>query len=256
MPELVKTAQWNIGGGKIRNPEADPASPQSYIDDGLETIIDTLEQQNPDIITLQETHEADGYCQPAIIAEALGYQSWVNDQYGESHIDPRYRLGQAIISRFPFDEHDFRFFLNPEYTAEWATRTHDKGVTTVKVQLGSRATFWAQTLHAVPFRAFGVEETSEEAKPVLKDMQAKVLNTKNSPRILQGDFNLDSASLRKLMPELFEAEFDEIEQHSITTPRARRYDHILFSGMRAVGSCVIGDQLTDHYPVIANLSTA
>lgn len=77
-----------------------------YDIDGLETIIDMLARANPDIITLQETHEAGTYSQAGEIADALGLPYWVNDRFGESHIDSGYQLGQAIISRFPLQGHE------------------------------------------------------------------------------------------------------------------------------------------------------
>ncbi len=116
MTDVLRTAQWNIGGGKIRDPEYVPSDVLlydvfgPYDSDGLESIIDTLDQNKPDIVTLQETHEADNFSQTAIIAEALGLPYWVNDTYGESHIDPDYRLGQAIISKFPLSDHAFNLF--------------------------------------------------------------------------------------------------------------------------------------------------
>lgn len=78
MPEL-KTIQWNIGGAKLCREGANPEKLASYTVDGLDTIIELMRSHNPDIITLQETHAHGKYCQPQIIAEALGFKGWVND---------------------------------------------------------------------------------------------------------------------------------------------------------------------------------
>ncbi len=129
MSNTFRTVQWNIGGGNVR---ANSASTE-YDIDGLDAIIEKLEAVDPDLITLQETHTADGYSQAEIVSKALQLPYWVNDEYGESHINPAYRIGQAIISRFPLADTDFRLFLDSGYKAEWATRTHDKGVTSATV---------------------------------------------------------------------------------------------------------------------------
>lgn len=261
MTETLRTVQWNIGGGKIKATE--PHVPSSSHDygaeglydlDGLETIIDVLGQTQPDIITLQETHEADGISQASDIADALGLKYWVNDQYGESHIDPAYRLGQAIISRFPLSEIDFTLFINPGYKAEWATRTHDKGVSSALAHLGNKTVMLVQTLHAVPFRAFGVDQSSDQAKPVIEDMETKVLAKAQQLRLLQGDFNLHGTSLRSILPRLYEAGFDEVPQAEETTPAGRIYDHVLFSGFKVIERVVNKEVSTDHYPIVTTLA--
>ncbi len=247
MSNTFRTVQWNIGGGNVR---ANSASTE-YDIDGLDAIIEKLEAVDPDLITLQETHTADGYSQAEIVSKALQLPYWVNDEYGESHINPAYRIGQAIISRFPLADTDFRLFLDSGYKAEWATRTHDKGVTSATVLVNDKVTVLAQTLHAVPFRAFGVDQASEVARPVLDDMQAKVLANKGHPRLLQGDFNLDAVSLDSLMPDLFEEGFNEVCHEIPTTPSGRIYDHILFIGAKSLDSIVAEEVLTDHYPIVS-----
>ncbi len=254
MSEVIRALQWNIGGGKVRHPDADPTL-FPYDQEGLEEIIDTIEESNADIVTLQETHENGSSSQTAEIAEAAGYPYWVNDHYGESHIDPDYHLGQAVISRYPLDNHTFQTFINPGYTAEWATRSHDKGVTSVHLALGNKAVLQAQTLHAVPFRAFGVDPYSELAKPVLEDMEARVLATSIGDGILQGDFNLDYPSLLEFFPQLLRSgRFEEVLQALGTTPKGGKIDHILYSGVVLVRSEVVSKVLTDHYPIVTDFA--
>jgi len=42
----ITTIQWNIGGGKIRSKEANPASMDSYDQEGLDYICQILEKYN------------------------------------------------------------------------------------------------------------------------------------------------------------------------------------------------------------------
>ncbi len=63
---IIKTIQWNIGGGKIRSANAPVEGP--YDKDGMVHIVGLLRKYNPDIITLQETHADDKIVQAEIIA--------------------------------------------------------------------------------------------------------------------------------------------------------------------------------------------
>lgn len=53
---IIRTLQWNIGGGLVRLEESDPKDSLSYSVDGIEAIIQKIREYHPDIITLQETH--------------------------------------------------------------------------------------------------------------------------------------------------------------------------------------------------------
>ncbi|HSX08210.1 MAG TPA: endonuclease/exonuclease/phosphatase family protein [Candidatus Saccharimonadales bacterium] len=255
MTEVIRAVQWNIGGGKIMDPARVPpaGAPHEaygpYDIDGLDAIISTLAQTGGDVITLQETHTSKNYSQAAEISDALGLSYWVNDSYGESHIDPNYQLGQAIISRFPLRRHEFRQFIDAGYKAPWATRIHNKGLTSVLADIGSEALI--ETLHTVPFKAFGVDQTSAQAKPALDDMQAKIVARKHSLRLLQGDFNLHGETLTLLLPELFAKGFQEVPQTEATTPWGYAYDHVLYAGFAALGSTVITGVPTDHSPIVS-----
>ncbi len=116
--------------------------------------------------------------------------------------------------------------------------------------LGTESTLLAQTLHGVPFRTFGVDQGSAQAKPVLDDMQAKILSDRHRPRILQGDFNLHGRSLAGLLPALSAEGLQDVVQQDETTPNGRIYDHVLVAGMVIMESMVVKNVLTDHYPVV------
>lgn len=256
----IRTVQWNIGGGKIRHPEADAKAPDAYTEDGLSHIIDFLGKHDPDVIFFQGTHEKDGHNQVKTIAEALGYESQVNDPYGKSHVEKGCMLGQGIISRFPMVSHTSETFTNPRLTTMWNGReipTPDKGVTSALLQVGSRALFLAQTLHPIPFKAFGIDPSDPKGRLILEDMETRILKahrTHRCPSTLQGDFNIDTASLRPFFPKLFRHGFREVKQYQTTRPVPGRFDHVLFSGITAITHMVHSDALTDHYPITAELA--
>lgn len=106
----IKAVQWNIGGGYIRSASADPASYDVYSQDGLGSIVEFLKHEQPDVITLQETHVNNDASQAQFIAQALGGYFWANDEYAHSHLARGYQLGQAIISKYPLSAHGFSFF--------------------------------------------------------------------------------------------------------------------------------------------------
>lgn len=249
---VIKTVQWNIGGGKLLTGEADPTLLRSYKRDGVAAIIKVLREIEPDIVTLQETHAANGQSQPELIAKALGYPGWVNDELADSHIEAGQRLGQGIVSHFPIVSHSFEWFKNPNFEVVWEdgsiARSHDKGRTRCVIEPAPGEPITVQTLHAIPFRRFEAPVTSEKARRVLSDMSAKLLC--EGICITQGDFNVDAESLRDAMPVLFDTGFQEVSQSEATEVRGHRYDHVLYRGMKLVSSMTLRDVETDHYPVV------
>lgn len=246
--ELV-TIQWNIGGGKILAEDQGPQRLASYSDDGMQHIIDVVDDIQPDIVTLQETHPDI----PREIAEALDYEYWVNHPVSASHIDPRFELGHGLVSDLPVRSDRLDTLHNPMWVAQWEDGSrsvgHQKGISTYHVGHENDEVIIVQNLHLTPFRSFEVEPNSPEAEPILRDAEKKV-GEYIDKRLLQGDFNIDQPSLRQLLPGLFELGFDEVEQEEPTTPKGRRLDHILYAGMKVVESTVIKDVLTDHYPIV------
>ena len=247
---LFKTIQWNIGGARIRQPGSPAEGP--YDGDGLKHVVDVLKRLNVDIVTLQETHANDQGAQAAVIAKDIGLPYVVNDVYDKSHIEEGWGLGQAILSRFPVSEHDFKFFFNPRYEivrpdgATWIS--HDKGVSKCLVAAGNGKTIQVATLHLIPFRKFGVGAL-EEKQSGLRDNITDLASPTSGTFILQGDFNFDSASLKPFLPNLLNQGLSEVLLDRPTTPKGRKYDHVVFRGLALVRSEVISDALTDHFPV-------
>jgi endonuclease/exonuclease/phosphatase (EEP) superfamily protein YafD len=252
----IKTVQWNIGGGKTRTPGNNPELAQSYSVEGLDHIISTLERSSPDIITLQETHADRVTVQAEIIANRLGLPYFFNDVYDQSHIEKGQGLGQAIISRFPIEDHSFTFFYNPHYEIERPDGTkwisHDKGVSAASIQSPDNTTFTIMTLHLIPFKKFGIDPLGEAASQVRKDIVDKIKKSSKSGRfLLQGDFNFDNESLASFLPDIFDGGTREIPTTFGTTPKGKRYDHIVFKGLEPLGLTIDSTALTDHYPLLA-----
>ncbi|OGG41152.1 hypothetical protein A2118_03720 [Candidatus Kaiserbacteria bacterium GWA2_50_9] len=246
---LLKTVQWNISGGKIRDEASDATSDESYKRDGIEYIIDTLKTLSPNIITLQETHANRNGVQAQIIAEVLGLPFYINDNYDDSHVEKGQRLGQAIISSFPISNHSFELFLNPKYRLErpdgsvWIS--HDKGVSRCTIDASIPLTI--ETTHLIPFRRFGID-VSKKGAEVIRDVSNK-LKTDAPHLLIQGDFNMDGDSLADFIPELFEDNLQEVHLGKPTTPKGRNYDRVLYKGLQPIKTIVLDSAMTDHYPV-------
>ena len=78
----MRVMQWNIGGGRIRERDADPLDVSSYAIESQDYLAQIAIKCAPDIITLQETHQSpDGHNQAEVLADAIGFNYWNNDSY-------------------------------------------------------------------------------------------------------------------------------------------------------------------------------
>ena len=247
----LKALQWNIGGGRILGEGQDPGRMSSYSRDGIEQIIDVIGNEEPDIVTLQETHPPI----PGGIAKVLGYEHSVNHEVSSSHIDKTQRLGHGLVTNFPIMHDQLDVLTYPTLPEGTDTTPHDKGISTYKLRLENGEKLTCQNLHLFPFGYYGIgRQDSPEIETILREVEV-IAGFHSGKRILQGDFNLDTRSLRSLLPGLFEVGLEEVEQEEETTPTDKRIDHVLFAGITVVRSFVVKNVLTDHYPLVTTFAT-
>lgn len=250
---IIKTIQWNIGGGKTRDEDSDPTDQLSYIVDSLDSIVETLAKYEPDVVTLQECHSDEESDQVERIAKGIGLEYYVSDVYDDSHLEKGKKLTQGIISRFSLSDHRFEYFLNPKLETtgplgeKWLS--HDKGVTACMADIGGRIVN-VKTSHSLPFRKFHIDPLSQECAALREDMAQK-LSPEQEKFLFQGDLNYDKTSMGDFLSEIFVSGVSEVLLDSATTPKGRRYDHVLYRGLSYRKSFVDMDVLTDHYPVIS-----
>ena len=78
----MRIMQWNIGGGRIRELDADPVDTSSYTIESIDYLARMATKYAPDIITLQETHQStDSNNQAQALADAIGFNHWKNDTH-------------------------------------------------------------------------------------------------------------------------------------------------------------------------------
>ena len=250
----LKTLQWNIGGGRIYKSGADPLDPASYSEDGIDSIVELIRREDPDVITLQETHEAGDNSQPGIIASALGYRFWLNHTTGSSFIDTSMFIGQAVISRYPIISSNFLPFTNPKFEVlKDGELIHSKngGLTTCIVEVSGGVRAQIETFHMVPFHFFGVYLKAQAALDALSVVDICLTSESGSRAIIQADFNINSWSIRDYFPKLFATGYDEIPQTEPTTPSGKSLDHFIYKGLVMESTRVINQCRTDHFPIVA-----
>jgi endonuclease/exonuclease/phosphatase family metal-dependent hydrolase len=249
---ILKTIQWNIGGGKRRNEGDDPVDPLVYCREAMDEIITVLRKYAADIITIQECHSGAGEIQAETMAKSLGSEYFANDVYDESHIEEDQGLCQAIISRFPIERHEFKLFLNPKFETsgpkgeQWLS--HDKGVTSCFIGLAPGKNINVKTSHSFPYRRFHLDPLDEVTLPLRNDM-ARKLRSETELFLYQGDINYNEYSIDVLLPDYLKDGMREVVLDTPTTPKGRKYDHIMFKGIKHLSSEVISDVLTDHFPI-------
>ncbi|MFA6004939.1 MAG: endonuclease/exonuclease/phosphatase family protein [Patescibacteria group bacterium] len=249
----IRVLQWNIGGGRIREENADSSVYASYTTVDLSYISSVIKKYNVDIVTFQESHKMGGYDQLQILSSMTKLHYVRHDAYGESHIDPQMMLSQGVISRFPIIDHSFTLFKNPHLSFKMSGKTwitHDKGVTKVTIDILKKRKVLIETVHLIPFRKLGIDPFGQDAAKLREDFYEKI--HESAPHfLLTGDFNIDSDSLEQFAPLLSKQGIFEVPLTTSTTPRGRKYDHVLYRGMEYINSEILSDALTDHYPVFA-----
>lgn len=248
----IKTVTWNIGGAKLLQEGADQTLLASYTVDGIDTIIAWLKNENPDIITLQETQKNNQIDQAALIADGLGYEYYFHDSISDSHIEDGFKLGHAILSRYPLTDHATEFFNNPNLEIEFEggiiAKSHDKGFSSCNAKINN-IDLRITTLHLTPVRRFNIDLVSDQASSILSNVQ-EMISSPSDRWIIQGDFNIDSNELASHLPTLFNQGLDEVNIAEPTTPKGHKYDHVLFRNIKLLDSRVDSTALTDHFPVV------
>lgn len=247
--------QWNIGGGRIREPSADPVEVSPYSTESVRYLAQIAITHSPDIITLQETHESTGgYSQAQALAEAIGFNHCRNDVHNESHIEKGQMFGQAILSRFPITSHDFQRLPNPNLTVMSESgevlHSHNYGISSVDIDT-PEGEIHIQTFHLPALHFFEVTTEAPESKDVFATVGASI-EKPTRPTVIAGDYNIDELFVLDVLTELRKKGFNETPTDRATTPSGKRLDHVVHFEVRNTTVKVLDTALTDHYPLLAD----
>lgn len=253
---LITVATWNIAGGrKMRSADGR----FDYADEDVAYFADCLRKVSPDIICLQESHTSNTRVIAREIAEALDMKYVYNAAVSSSHIDAQYRLGNAIISRWPLKHVRDVTYPYPDFAYFFAdgkpAKRHDKmmqiyewnGVQIINTQL-------------LPLHIFGKDYGDGEGGEYAAQVERVWLdNVQERTYIFCGDFNL--SNIGAVFP-LFHivAEFCEPLPSGPTRPdipgSMQSSDHILTSPDIDLGDAGIVTVQADHYLCYAQLKVA
>lgn len=86
----------------------------------------------------------------------------------------------------------------------------------------------------------------------LRNNISQLITSGTQERVLvQGDFNINEESFRNTFPSIFTKGFEEVLIQEDTTPRGRKYDHVLYKGLTLKSFKIDNQVLTDHYSLIS-----
>lgn len=249
----ITAIQWNIGAGLVREDTAEAEKRPVYSTEDLPHVARTIVDNQADIVTLQEVHIGNGSDQVDLLSKLTGLPHFVSHVYADSHLSPGTGLGQGILSRFPLTDACFDLFLNPGFTMvedDGATHlSHDKGVTQATLQVPGGQLLEVETLHMIPYRKFGVDPLGEACRQLRDDLTKKIA-PRHNPFLIQGDFNYNGETVREFLPGIFTPSTEEVPLDGPTTPRRRKYDRVLYSGLDLLESRILTNVRTDHFALL------
>ena len=250
----MRIVSWNISGGHMFKGTTEDAV--SYDRENLDYFIERLEDVDPDVISLQESHTPSGYngaSQAEIIAQHLGYE-FVNHPYSDrSHIKQGQLLSLAIISRFPIERSYFHLLPNPKLTV-----TRPNGDVWISFPVGflvaplkyENRKINIANCHMVPYHHF--KRDFMEFVDVREDASSLLLDIAKEPALVGGDFNYND--LRVLLPGVFRnGVYNEAFEGIETAPGRGQQDHILFSHHWKLENYEVHRATTDHYICVTDL---
>ncbi len=233
----IKILSWNIWKGQH-----------------LEKVINLLEKTKADVLGLQEIKVQGNENLAEIIAKRLGYEFIYCKAYTTDRHVPTYDLGNAILSKFPIQNHQCILLSGIEhYKKEEGSKTEPRGAAIAEINIGGRIIKFIST-----HLAFSIECKPVEIRDIQLDNLLKVIDDKNS--VLMGDFNSvpESDVVAKLskrikntdpkMKKLSWVNYRESEK------RKYRIDYIFTTpDLKTEHFQILETDASDHYPLTLDL---
>ena len=249
----MRLVTWNINGAFTLT----SVNPRAYTtSENLPYFTQQLKALNADIICLQEVHTNVERSQTKLIAEALGYPYTFETIASDSHIDPVYKLANAIISKQPFKGAKAVCLPHPEFLLELPllsngqrAKIHDKYMQVVKFE-----NFTLANIHTLPLHVLGASYDSNNGRAFTREVEKVMLELLSPPIIFCGDFNHNN--IQHLYPNLFDKLnlLDGLPDQASVPNADMRIDYILISknDFQVIDS-FIHPLMTDHFPCLLEL---
>ena len=250
----MRVLTWNVNGGY---PLLSKEPLQYSSREKLAPFITQIRQLKADLICLQEVHTNSSRSQAVEIAEELSFQHVFVTAASDSHIDPSYKLANAVLSKSAFIRARAvklpkpRFPLRlPRLANGSAATIHDKYLQVVELE-----SFTLANIHTLPLGILGATYESEDGQSFSRDIENLLITELSGPIILCGDFNFPAIDQQYSRLSRCLELADALPDKTSRPAPFGRTDHILYSGDAfTVLSSGITSTLSDHYPCHADVS--
>jgi endonuclease/exonuclease/phosphatase family metal-dependent hydrolase len=235
--ELI-IATWNIAGGHTIHDEKEQFA---YNPEDVEYFISELKALSPDIICLQETHLSSERSIANEIATEMGDVFCFEQDNSPSHIDPAYRLGNAVLSKYSFRNKANFKLPSPSFPLKLPNEQerHDKGFQVVEFDFGTLV-----NIQMLPLAFLGTPYDSDDGKTFAKEMERCMNLECESALFICGDLNYKAA------PELYTSLLSDMRDTlpaAPTRPGEKKTDYIFCRNEFKVLDAGIINTKTDHY---------
>jgi endonuclease/exonuclease/phosphatase family metal-dependent hydrolase len=207
----------------------------NFGDTVLDTYIQAIADQKPDILSVAEVHLEDE-THSAMVSElsrqlGLPYYDFMGSD--ESHLAEGKILGNAILSQYPITKTEHFIVEAPRIEVDrpngdhWVL--HNKLAQTAWIKTDDK-TIAFTSLHYFPFHHFNRKMNDPEFLPQREGLAEHLTKTDSSTiPIITGDFNNKNFKLVEAFPELFDTGFSEaVELTSSIIGGEEQLDHILY----------------------------
>lgn len=244
---VLSVASWNVAGFRPMR----SLNHFDYAEERPSLFVDELRRVDADVVVFQESHSSPEVSLATMVAGDLGME-WVLDRdMSPSHIDPKYRLATAVLSKWRFTETAVYRLPDPHFPLRVGgkgdpVQPHARFVLIVKVEGVTIA-----TTHTIPLEYLGhpggyTDGPGAGLAQAITRLLLSVLPS-DGPLVLAGDFNTDDFAAA--FPELVSGlGLREALTVPATVPWGGHPDHIMYSGMEPLYAEVTATTgPSDHY---------
>jgi len=220
-----------------------------YEEEDVTYFSDQIKNISPDIVCLQETHTNTSRAIATEIAREIGFEFVYNCPISTSHIDSRYRLGMAVLSKVDLKGNDVTNYPYPDFPLFFKdgrpAAVHQKGV-----QILMYDNLTIANTQMLPLPVFGKTYEEDEGAVLAQKIDELLSTIMKQPLIFCGDFNFDEPQV--IYPKTYKAYgLEDALPDTLTRPNKeelkKRPDHILYSSdIVCTGAKVVTVQ-ADHY---------
>lgn len=241
----LRVGTWNIAAARRLRSEVQ----LDYGAEDIGYIADQIRRARLDVVCLQESHIKPDDSLARRIASLVDMPHVAETPGCPSHINPAYRMCDAVLSRRPFTKRPTSWLLpRPGFELRFGdsgklAQPFDRHLLSTHI-----AGVQVATLHTEPLERFGHSYQHGPGAVHSHDIDAALGQHLASPVIIAGDFNTDSPAAALFKDTRAALSLEEVfTANEATTPWQTRPDHIFYSpGLRTVESGIAQTQ-TDHF---------